>query len=218
MFTRYEVDTAERALYVADSLSFCQEDWESGIVSLVNSVESRLGPKTDTDEEFWRFLDTIVRSKTKGRFLDAGCGMGRLVLRYAHNFTGSVAADPDASRLGITKAAVSRLASEAHQDPPDVQYVCCAAQDIPLTSGPFDLIVSNHVVQHTPTSVVPPILRRLHSLLADDGVFVLATTNVPAGTEGFEYMGSKRGTGIITEDAFNALTTNNHSDSLGVRR
>jgi 2-polyprenyl-3-methyl-5-hydroxy-6-metoxy-1,4-benzoquinol methylase len=190
-----------------------KDDWESGIALLVSSVESRLGENTETDEAFWRFLDPIVRSKASGRFLDAGCGMGRLELRYVRNFTKIVAADPDSSRLGITREAVSKVASDAK-----VEYVCCPAQNIPMSSGPFDLIVSNHVVQHTPTTVVLPILRRLQSLLAPDGVLVLATTNVPKGTEGFEYMGSTRGTGIITEAAFNKLTGSNESDSLGVRR
>jgi 2-polyprenyl-3-methyl-5-hydroxy-6-metoxy-1,4-benzoquinol methylase len=200
-----------------------KEEWDGDMVAFLEAVESRQNTSgsEDPEIEFWLFLDEIVAAKldqlrtkeSHGAFLDAGCGMGRVTLRYGPQFRTCVALDPDKERLDITAQAASSPNNDGRLD--HVQFVSCFAQDyVPPTGVVFDIIVCNHVIQHTPTDITPDILKNFHSLLAEDGILVCSTTN--SCELGFEAHTSESQQ-IVSHKEFDELANGIRSEALGVQ-
>ena len=76
------------------------------------------------------------------------------------------------------------------------------------------MIVCSHVIQHTPTSVTPALLRRLHTLLSEDGRLVISSTFMPESVgAGYETMTGQP----LSCGEFNELVSNHKAGVLGVR-
>ena len=134
------------------------------------------------------------------RFLDAGCGDGRLLARFVSRFEQVTAIDCDSERL----AAATRTAAAAGIAD-KIQFAC-----IPIEvykGGPFKFVLCNHVIQHVSTGVVPKILANCRRLLAEDGLLLLTTTHSKSGHDYFVRVRLENGVPYetqLSEHEFNA--------------
>ncbi|MGA6166471.1 class I SAM-dependent methyltransferase [Amycolatopsis magusensis] len=108
------------------------------------------------------------------RALDAGCGFGRLLPWLSRQAATITAADPDPSRL-----AAAREQRDALE--PGTEITFTDADSSSIGGGPYDLLLSSHVIQHVPTGVVGTILRDLAGLAAPGGALVLCYSRSPFG-------------------------------------
>ncbi len=108
-------------------------------------------------------IDFIV-SLPVGRVLDVGCGLGWLLS----------ALDDDWCRHGIEMSTFAAARARNH-----AEIFVGSLLDYPSSSGPFDLIILHHVIEHM---VAPEAnLIRLKELLAPDGWLILGTPDFDSG-------------------------------------
>jgi 2-polyprenyl-3-methyl-5-hydroxy-6-metoxy-1,4-benzoquinol methylase len=97
------------------------------------------------EAEVERILATaeeLGRPTRRGRALDYGCGVGRLTRALAEHFAQAVGVDISESMVEQARrlnAATENAAFEVADEPPN---------------GPFDLVVSNLVLQHLPSTAL----------------------------------------------------------------
>ena len=98
------------------------------------------------------------------RVLDVGFGSGKLLATFPHS-------------CALTGADISASAVEAARVDPifanrDGSFVQCSEEDPEdLPSGPFDVILSSHTLEHVPCDV--QALAAIHKRLEADGLFIL---------------------------------------------
>lgn len=190
---------------------FYPDGLDDSIAELVRALESRLEGK-DFEQEYWANLDVELGARRGGAFLDAGAGLGRITLRYANLFQRTVALEPDPARFAVLQRFVAKFLPR----PDRVALVQGFLQDVPDKEGTFDVVVSNHVVQHIAVPVAAAYFRRLRLLLKPQGVLLVSTTLFPRSAYGFEIAG--KAFRAIDESEFNAVAFNPHSKVLPLRR
>lgn len=163
-----------------------------------------------SEERLMRVADELLAAQPlpRGRprrFLDAGCGDGRLVPRFEGRFDEGVALDADRERLG----GAARMAQGTHYAQ-KVRFLPIGADEF-HEDEPFDFILCNHVVQHVHTSKLPRIVARLRALLAPGGVLLLATSHSRTGEDHFSEVHMEDGRlveRLIGRRKFDRLVTN----------
>jgi cyclopropane-fatty-acyl-phospholipid synthase len=99
------------------------------------------------------------------RFLDIGCGWGGLLLYAAANF--------GVQAVGCTLSGQqAQLASEIVQREGLQDRVLIRQMDYRDLTGPFDRIASVGMFEHVGARRMPGYFRKVHSLLAADGLFL----------------------------------------------
>jgi 2-polyprenyl-3-methyl-5-hydroxy-6-metoxy-1,4-benzoquinol methylase len=112
---------------------------------------------------------STINFKGKSRFLDAGCGNGRLITRFESHFNEIVAIEPDIQRLSNAKELVKSTGIEHKTS----LYQTLAEK---YTSAiKFDFILNSHVIQHIHTHNVKPLLKNLYDHLKDEGILAITT-------------------------------------------
>lgn len=104
------------------------------------------------------------------RILDLGSGTG-ITAQHV------LARHPDATLVGIDSS--EGMLHHARALLPDATFVQARLQD-PLPPGPFDLVVSAFAIHHLDGAEKADLFRRVASVLAPRGRFVLADVVVPA--------------------------------------
>jgi len=140
--------------------------------------------------------------KENTRFLDAGCGDGRLLPEFEKYFNDIVLIDPDKQRLKSAKRLVSKL---------DIsKKVNCKTLSIESIESKqkFDVILCNHVLQHVHTDNIKKILEKFYELLNKDGLLFITTCNSSKKEDYFVKQfikNSKTIEEIIKKEEFNSL-------------
>lgn len=112
------------------------------------------------------------------RALDAGCGHGRLLPWISRRAAHVTALDPDAERLVEARRAFEQLASDT-----TVEFL---VGDVSvLGEREFDLMLSSHVMQHVPTSVVPDMFAGFAAVAGPRAVLVVICCRAPEGRGNF---------------------------------
>lgn len=151
---------------------------------------------------------TIRLGTSQGRFLDAGCGEGRLIPFFADQFNEIVAIDPDQERLRVAvelvcdlglsgKTQIKQVAIEGFED-----------------NGKFDFILCSHVLQHVHTASVPIIIKKLRDLIKEDGLLCITTCHSTKGDGYFcnnSLKNSRHLSNAITKEEFNSLIDSGES-------
>jgi sphingolipid C9-methyltransferase len=131
-------------------------------------------PETPLAEAQYKKIDRCCEKLKlqKGEtLLDIGCGWGTFVARAAREF--------GAKTLGVTLAqeqvdfGTERIKQYGVQDLAKVEV-----RDYRNVHGKFDKIVSLEMVEHVGIKNLPTYFEKVHSLLDDDGFFVLQWTGI----------------------------------------
>jgi 2-polyprenyl-3-methyl-5-hydroxy-6-metoxy-1,4-benzoquinol methylase len=103
------------------------------------------------------------------RFLDAGCGNGRLIIRFAAQFDEIVALEPDLHRIANATELVKSIGID-HK----TNFYQTLAEKFTLKVK-FDFILCSHVIQHIHTDSVKPLLKNLKDHLKESGIIAITT-------------------------------------------
>merc|ERR1712087_101020 len=109
--------------------------------------------------------------KFRRRYLDVGCGGGRIISKFGGIFKQVACLDADAERLSLAKSYYRPFGLTAETLFVNERFLNLDEE------GKFDAISCIHVIQHIPEFEVSNWLAKMHSLLARGGVVVLATTH-----------------------------------------
>ena len=124
---------------------------------------------------------TKIRLRPGQTLLDVGCGWGALVMRAAQKF--------GAKCIGVTlsenqyELARERVALAGLSDRIDIRL-----EDYRDVSGTYDRITSVGMFEHVGAKHLPEYFRKLHALLADDGIVMnhgITTTDPDNGETAF---------------------------------
>lgn len=162
---------------MAQSTDTAWESWGRtdpyfGVVSWPEFHKDRIG---ETREAFFATgrrevegtlatLERLYGPGQRGRVLDFGCGVGRLVREFSHHFDEAVGVD-------ISEA----MLAEARANTADIRNVSFALSDDALSQvkGSFDLVHSYIVLQHIPVSRGLALIERLLEKVRPGGTAAL---------------------------------------------
>ena len=221
--------------FQAGTAGYAYPSNDASMANLAVAFESRMGGKDgydgkDPEEVVWARWKRAVQKKQPKKLLDAGCGLGRSLMRLGSSIKSCVAVDPDPQRLKTAFAtcasvAVPTDASQMHFQYTDHGETCCidgeffiakmqdSFEHLKQRGDYFDVIVSSQVIQHVSTQAAKQILQDFFALLAPDGLLLLSTTHVPEKGIGFNAENGTR----LNQEQFNTLASMPHAPMLPVR-
>ncbi|MBS1827996.1 MAG: class I SAM-dependent methyltransferase [Acidobacteria bacterium] len=134
----------------------------------------------------------IVRQQAettpRRRFLDLGCGRGRLLRKFAPLFATSIALEPDPARSQIARHAAASLQN--------VRVDNCYLEQSP-ESG-FDFVLCSHVLQHVPVGHEQALLNRIAAVLNPGGMLALITSHSMLPHDAFK-LWSPEASGVVEQ-------------------
>eukprot|EP01062_Namystynia_karyoxenos_P021815 TRINITY_DN18315_c0_g1_i1.p1 TRINITY_DN18315_c0_g1~~TRINITY_DN18315_c0_g1_i1.p1 ORF type:complete len:408 (+),score=132.22 TRINITY_DN18315_c0_g1_i1:70-1224(+) len=176
----------------------------------------------DAEADLWFRMQAWIQSRAvsddgsgsaRGPYLDIGCGMGRIMVKFGRLF-GSAPVhciEPDGSRI----AAAQRLLQSEGWEGNNVTFSQQTFSEWkpPPGTPPFQVISSVHVVQHISRQELQRWINRIAGLLAPDGVVIIATKRAPR--EIFEAQpfgpGTFGGSHSVTPEEFDDIAWNGAS-------
>ncbi len=150
-----------------------------------------VGAETSAYARYWRESEARIfdliddhidrhRSTVGDRarsYLDAGCGHGRLLPRFAARFDRTVALEPDGERLEVARSSIAGSALAA-----TVEFRRAMVQELAMP-GEFDVILSSHILQHLHSADVAAVLDAMIANLRDGGLLLLTTCHSTTGVD-----------------------------------
>ena len=116
-------------------------------------------------------LNTMAFRGCPSRFLDAGCGDGRLLPVFANRFAYGMAIDPDSKRVkqAIQTAEQYGIAGKMTFEKSSINEF--------ISEWQFDFILCSHVIQHVRTDIIIEVFQRMKACLAPGGLLAITTTH-----------------------------------------
>jgi 2-polyprenyl-3-methyl-5-hydroxy-6-metoxy-1,4-benzoquinol methylase len=124
---------------------------------------------------FLQFAQQRFGHFSRGRALEFGCGVGRLLLPLAREFEGVTGVDVSPAMLAEAERNCERAGAK------NVQLVRSDDQ-LSQVEGAFDFVLSYLVFQHIPVRRGEAIMKRLLDLVAPGGVVAIHFTTSRTGT------------------------------------
>lgn len=153
------------------------DQYDAITMDLIGATEPYQGYWHKSEEGMIKsMLKMIDNMSLKERLYDAGCGYGRLTLRFSSYFQEIYAAEPDKERHDICKQNLLKWKLD-HK----VTLIQAGAEDLAKENF-FDAILCSHVIQHLPEQHVHSILKAFHRMLKEDGALFLTTSHSVSGT------------------------------------
>ena len=115
---------------------------------------------------FYAYTVSLLPSAEGSRVLDLGCGTGLELEEY-------FAVNPSAAVTGIDLSEAMLNVLKAKFPEKNLTLVCASYFDAPLGEGQYDAAVSVESLHHFPEDMKASLYKKLHSALAENGVFVL---------------------------------------------
>ena len=115
---------------------------------------------------FYAYTASLLPSADGSRVLDLGCGTGLELEEY-------FAVNPGAAVTGIDLSEAMLNVLKAKFPGKNLTLVRASYFDAPLGEGQYDAAVSVESLHHFPEDMKASLYRKLHSALAENGVFVL---------------------------------------------
>ena len=144
---------------------------DSSLAEWRRHFTSRIGDGTGNhEEEYLSRIKLIVECKPNAKFLDVGCGLGRIVEMVRDSVGSLVGLEPDEKRF--------QACHKAYDDSDRIRIVNATTLEYKEAHPDeyFDIIAVSMVLQHVPTDVCTQILRDVHDLLMPEGIAIIATT------------------------------------------
>lgn len=149
------------------------------------------------------FIETIINaSPPKGKFLEIGCGTGRIsigIAKYTENIK-LVGVDLSDSMLVVAKDNASKERVN-HR----VQFKHADAKNLPFEESTFDAVFCHNMLHHIPDPM--PVLKEMVRVMKADGAFLLRDLVRKSGMKAKLHVGSF---GM----KYNALMKKEYYDSL----
>lgn len=170
---------------------------------MIRNIELYPGYWSDSEKTIMNIIKPLIKT-TDGckRFLDAGCGYGRMIPVFEEQFDEVIAIEPDIERLKVAESNAKNL--KLHNK---ITFKRVAIEDYD-DKGKFDFILCSHVLQHLHTDTVPIIIKNFNKLIKVDGLLCITTCHSTKGKGYFVkdfMMDSQLIREIITKEEFNSL-------------
>ena len=131
----------------------------------------------DSDNEYWgeseknilqMMINEIKEMPNKPKFLDLGCGMGRLFSAFYPYVESITGVDPDISRVNEALKQAEKI---------DSQKIKVLNGDITLVeNNRYNVVLTSHIFQHMSLDTVKEIVSKLNKIIPKDGLLLITTT------------------------------------------
>jgi len=146
------------------------------------SFTSRIGDGTgNPEEDYLSVLKLIANCKPNAKYLDIGCGVGRIIQIVQHSVGSLVGLEPELERF--------QACYKAHNDGDRIRIINSTSREYKDAhpEDRFDIIAVSMVLQHVPTGICDQILRDVREFLMPEGVAIIATTQQDVERFTFEF-------------------------------
>jgi 2-polyprenyl-3-methyl-5-hydroxy-6-metoxy-1,4-benzoquinol methylase len=171
---------------------------------MIRKIELYSGYWSDSEKNIIDIIKILIKKRNVGkRFLDAGCGDGRLIPVFEEQFAEVVAIEPDIERLKVAES----LASDPKLSK-KITFKRATIEDFD-DFGQFDLILCSHVLQHVRTDAVPIIIKKFKNLIKKNGLLCITTCHSTTDKGYFVrdlMRGSQPSEEPIKQEEFNIMT------------
>jgi SAM-dependent methyltransferase len=139
-------------------------DWNQNFTSRIGDGSG------DPEAEYLSLLHLIANCRPEAKYLDIGCGEGRVIDIVQHCIGSLVGLEPDPKRF--------QACYKTHNDGHRIRIINSTSAEYrdANPSDRFDIIALSMVLQHVPTGVCDQILQDVRALLMPEGVAIIATT------------------------------------------
>jgi 2-polyprenyl-3-methyl-5-hydroxy-6-metoxy-1,4-benzoquinol methylase len=170
---------------------------------IIRKIELYPGYWSGSEKNITNIIKNLIKEMDVGkRFLDAGCGDGRLIPVFEELFDEVVAIEPDIERLNDAENFTNNLKLSNK-----ITFKRVAIEDFDNV-GQFDFILCSHVLQHVHTDAVPLIINNFRTLIKREGLLCITTCHSTKEksyfTKDFLNKSQLRDV-LITKDEFNSL-------------
>ncbi len=144
------------------------------------TITLKLIGETEPYENYWekseeevlnRVIKSIKKKRLNGKFLDIGCGLGRLIHKFSPYFQEIYGVEPDKGRFDVCKKNISEWELE------DKVKLFNGSVEAIEQKNSFDMILCSHVIQHIPEQTVIHLLEAIRTLIKKDGILVFTTAH-----------------------------------------
>ena len=163
---------------------------------------------------FYAYTASLLPPAGGSRVLDLGCGTGLELEEY-------FALNPGAAVTGIDLSEAMLNALKAKFPEKNLTLIRASYFDVPLGNGLYNAAVSVESLHHFPAAMKASLYEKLHSALADKGVFVLTdyfAESEEMEKEYFENLAALKKEQGLSDDAFyhydTPLTVEHETDVL----
>ncbi|WP_010252728.1 class I SAM-dependent methyltransferase [Acetivibrio cellulolyticus] len=127
------------------------------------------------DKSEGKILDIAIKRIKQlgldGTMLDAGCGMGRLTLKFGKYFREIHACEPDTERYSVFCKNINKW-DMSHK----VKPYLGGAEKLEFSEY-FDIIICSHVIQHIQEDIAEKMMASFGRMLKENGLLFITTTH-----------------------------------------
>lgn len=154
------------------------DEWDEIVARFIAAKEPFPSYWARSENFALELIDPSIRSR-RGRLLDLGCGVGRLLVRYAGWFDEVVGIEADSFRIAKAAANVWNAGLT------NVRFINAPFEGC-VGLGEFDVVLCSHVIQHLSVEAVKPIMQRIHATLVPGGMIILLTAHSRCNSDSFK--------------------------------
>lgn len=157
------------AMTISDNYKYNAND--DDIIAWQKNFTSRIGDGSgDPEEEFLAYVRMMAQLRPTAKWLEIGCGLGRMIRLLDNGRNSILGIEPDNERFSAChKGNLGRRT---------IEILNMTSEELRRRRprARFDLILNSMVLQHVSTGVCQGILKDIHALLAADGLAIISTT------------------------------------------
>ena len=142
------------------------EKMDDFFAARIDGYDAHMKRNIEGASSFYGYTASLLPSATGSRVLDLGCGTGLELEEY---FT----LNPGAAVTGIDLSEAMLNVLKAKFPEKNLTLIRASYFDIPLGNRQYDAAVSVESLHHFPAGMKASLYEKLHSALAEKGVFVL---------------------------------------------
>lgn len=169
-----------------------------------------------------------INNNDRLNMLDAGCGVGRLMLKYCEYFDTCTCIDADNNRLYMAKQHLFSN-NDFNNKFININNKYLFFENVGMENFNhriikyYDLIINSHVIQHISIALANKGIKHLIDKLQPNGILIIATTHFPVNKEAFskfccdaKNIKCNFGTSYITSKEFESLCEKNDINYIPV--
>ena len=190
------------------------EKMDDFFAARIDGYDAHMKRNIEGASGFYAYTASLLPSAGGSRVLDLGCGTGLELEEYFEM-------NPGAAVTGIDLSEAMLNVLEAKFPDKNLTLVRASYFDAPLGNGLYDAAVSVESLHHFPAGMKASLYEKLHSALAEQGVFVLTdyfAESEAMEKEYFQNLAALKKEQGLSDDAFyhydTPLTVEHETDVL----